>query len=80
MSDDRESKSLLRALIGTVSLVASLVVIPLGMVVLVADTAGDGGLRALVRPLGVLSAGGALLSFGIAMLIWELSVRYDVRR
>ena len=35
---------------------------------------------ALARPLAVLMAGGALLAFGIAMLIWEMSVRYGIRR
>jgi hypothetical protein len=30
--------------------------------------------------LGVLMAGGALLASGIALLIWEMSVRYGIRR
>jgi hypothetical protein len=80
MAQAEESKSRLRAIAGTVSLLASLVVIPIGFVLLVTDSGGGGGLRGLTRPLGVLTAGGALLACGIALLIWELSVRYDVRR
>jgi hypothetical protein len=38
-----------------------------------------GGWREAIRPLGVLAAGGALLAFGIAMLIWEMSIRYNIR-
>lgn len=80
MATSREPKSLIRAILGIVSLFASLVVIGLGFVLL-ANRAGAGGSwRAVVQPLAVLSVGGALLAFGIAMLIWELSVRYDIRK
>jgi hypothetical protein len=75
-----EPKSLLRAVLGVVSLLASMIVIPIGGVLLVADAQGDSSMRALTRPLGVLMAGGALLAFGIAILIWELSIRYGIRR
>ena len=37
------------------------------------------GSPAVTRSLIWMSAGGALLGFGIALLIWELSVRYDIR-
>jgi len=75
-----ERKSLLRAVIGVVSLLASLIVIPIGFVLLISHAQGGNTARTLARPLGVLMAGGGLLAFGIAMLIWELSVRYDIRR
>jgi hypothetical protein len=73
-------KSLLRAIIGVVSLLCSLVIIPIGFVLLIADSQGGSDLRVLARPLGALMTGGGLLAFGIAMLIWEMSVRYDIRR
>ena len=76
-----EPKSFLRALIGVVSLVLSMVVIPAGFVMLVTDMhAGDASRRALVKALSVLSVGGGLMALGIALLIWEMSVRYGVRR
>jgi hypothetical protein len=75
-----EPKSLLRAVLGVVSLLASLVMIPIGVVLIVVDAEGGSSIRALTRPLAVLMAGGALLAFGIAMLIWEMSVRYGIRR
>ena len=80
MAEAQESKSLLRAILGAVSLFASLVVIRLGLVLLVGHADGGGSWRTLIHPIGVLAAGGALLAFGIAMLIWEMSVRYDIRR
>jgi hypothetical protein len=75
-----EPKSLLRAVLGVGSLLVSLVLIPIGGVLLVVDTDGGSSLRTLARPLGVLMAGGALLASGIALLIWEMSVRYGIRR
>ena len=76
-----EPKSFVRALIGVVSLVLSMIVIPAGFVLLVANMqAGDSSRRALMNALGVLSIGGGLMALGIAMLIWEMSVRYGVRR
>jgi hypothetical protein len=75
-----ERKSLLRALIGVVALLSSLIVIPIGFVLLVTDGQGGSSVRNLARPLGVLMAGGGLLALGIATLIWEMSVRYGIRR
>ena len=80
MSATPEPKSLLRAVLGVVSLVSSLIVIPIGFVLLVIDSEAGRGPSGNMRPFGVLMAGGALLAFGIAMLIWEMSVRYDIRR
>lgn len=80
MAPAPEPKSLLRTLLGGVSLASALVVIPIGFVLLVSDSQGGSSPRDLVRPLAVLMAGGGLLSFGVAMLIWEMSVRYGIRR
>lgn len=73
-------KSVLRATVGVVALLCSLVLLPIGFVLLVVDSRAASGVMALVRPLGVLMAAGGLLAFGIAMLIWEMSVRYNIRR
>lgn len=80
MGTESDSKSLLRAILGTVSLIGSLLVIALGFVLLAGHAGGGGSWRTVIMPLSVLAVGGALLAFGIAMLIWELSIRYDVRR
>jgi hypothetical protein len=74
--DRPESKSLLRAILGVVSLISSLVVIPIGFVLLVVDAQQ----RGMTRALTVLMAGGFLMSLGIALLIWEVSGRYGIRR
>jgi hypothetical protein len=80
MAPAPDSKSVLRAIAGTVSLLASLIVIGLGFVMLAGHAEAGGSWRTVVGPLAVLAAGGALLAFGIAMLIWELSIRYGIRR
>ena len=80
MGPAREPKSLLRAVAGVVSLFASLIVIPIGFVLLVQNADPGNPSRSIKLPLGVLMAGGGLLALGIAMLIWEVSVRYDIRR
>jgi hypothetical protein len=80
MAGAPEGKSLLRALIGVVSLLSSLIVLPIGFVLLVGDGPGGSSVRSLARPLAVLMAGGGLLALGVAMLIWEVSVRYGIRR
>lgn len=77
----RDQKSFVRALVGVVSLVASLVVIAGGFVLLIAAMqAGERGTRPFFNALAVLGVGGGLLAAGIAVLIWEMSIRYDVRK
>ena len=73
-------RSFLRAIAGAVCLVASLVVLPAGFVMMVRalETSGYGS-SGVTRSFAVLAAGGGLLGLGIALIIWELSVRYDVR-
>ena len=77
----RDQQSFVRALVGLLSLVASLVVVGVGMVMLVAAmNAGERGTGPWYGALAVLGVGGGLLAAGIALLIWEMSIRYDVRK
>jgi hypothetical protein len=76
MEEGPESASLLRAVLGVVALLTSFVVIPIGFVLLIIDLEQS----SMVRPLATLMAGGFLLASGIALLIWEMSVRYGIRR
>lgn len=73
-------RSFFRGIAGAVCLVASLVTLPAGFVMMVKalETSGYGS-SGVTRSLAVLAAGGGLLGLGIALLIWELSVRYNVR-
>lgn len=76
----RNQKSFVRALLGVVSLCAALVVVAAGFVLLIASMqAGEHGTRRWFYALAVLGVGGGLLAAGIALLIWEMSIRYDVR-
>jgi len=80
MPPSRGQKSFVRALIGVVCLVASLIVIAAGFVLLVAAMkAGERGTPPFFYALAVLGVGGGLQAAGIAVLIWEMSIRYDVR-
>jgi TRAP-type C4-dicarboxylate transport system permease small subunit len=73
-------RSVLRAIGGVVCLVASFVVLPAGFILMVGALESSGyGSAGVTRGLAVLAAGGGLLGLGIALLIWELSVRYGVR-
>lgn len=72
--------STLRYVSGAVSLVTSLVVIAGSFVQMIRALEATGyGSRGVTIALIWMSIGGGLLGFGMAMLIWELSVRYDVR-
>jgi hypothetical protein len=76
-----EPGSLVRTIAGVVSLVTSLVVIAAGFVMLVtALQAGGYNTPTMLRAMAVLGLGGGLLATGIAVLIWEVSVRYGIRR
>ena len=72
-------RSIIRLLLAVVSLVSALVLIAIGFVLLVNDAGRSANIRDLARPLGVLAGGGGLLALGMAMLIWEMSIRYNVR-
>ena len=77
-SHDR--RSTIRGLLGAVSLGTSLIVLPVSGVMMVRALEASGyGSQGVTRALVLMSGGGGLLGLGIALLIWELSVRYDVR-
>ncbi|MCC7034959.1 MAG: hypothetical protein IT179_19205 [Acidobacteria bacterium] len=79
MPPTRSQKSFVRALLGVVALMASLVVIAGGFALLiVAMQAGERGTPPFFNALAVLAVGGGLLATGIAVLIWEMSIRYDI--
>ena len=70
----------IRYVAGMVCLLSALVVLAGGFaqMVIALETGGYGTSR-ITYALGVLGAGGGLLATGIAVLIWEYSIRYGVR-
>ena len=69
-----------RYVLGVVSLVTSLVVLAGGFVEMVlALEHGGYGTSSVNLALYVLGAGGALLGIGMVLVIWELSVRHNIR-
>jgi hypothetical protein len=72
-------RSAIRTVLGWVSLVLALVILPVSGIGLVrALDAGGYGTSSVTVALYWLSGGGAFLAFGIALLIWEASVRYRI--
>ena len=69
-----------RYVTGLVCLVAAMVTLPAGFVqMIVALERGGYGTSSNTIALAWLGLGGGLLGLGIALLIWELSVRHNVR-
>ena len=69
-----------RYVIGLVCLVAAMVTLPAGFVqMIVALERGGYGTSSNTLALAWLGLGGGLLGLGMALLIWELSVRHNVR-
>jgi len=69
-----------RYVAGMVSLLGAMVTIPAGFVQMIrALERGGYGTSSNTIALGWLGLGGGLLGLGIALLIWELSVRHNVR-
>lgn len=69
-----------RYVAGMVSLIGAMVTIPAGFVQMIrALERGGYGTSSNTIALGWLGLGGGLLGLGIALLIWELSVRHNVR-
>jgi hypothetical protein len=63
-----------------VCLLLALVTLPAGFVQMVrALNAGGYGTSSVTIALMVLGLGGAFLGFGIGLLIWELSIRHNIR-
>jgi hypothetical protein len=69
----------MRGVIGCVSLIASLILLAMSAVMLVRALELQGyGSPAMRSALVWMGTAGALLSTGIALLIWEYSVRHDI--
>jgi hypothetical protein len=60
-------------------LVALVAVLSGGLMMVGALERGGYGTSSVDRALAVLVAGGACLAIGISLLIWELSVRHNIR-
>jgi hypothetical protein len=59
---------------------AALVTLPAGFIQMVrALERGGYGTSSVTYSLAWLGVGGAFLGFGIALMIWELSVRHNIR-
>ena len=72
--------STIRTIAGGVCLVSSLVVLPAGFIQMVQALENGGYATGGTRfALWWLAAGGGLLGMGIALLIWEMSVRHGIR-
>jgi hypothetical protein len=75
-----QKESTLRWLTGIVSLVTSLVVLAGSFVQMVRALEATGyGSTGVTTALIWMSVGGGLLGLGMALMIWELSVRYNIR-
>ena len=65
---------------GMVCLMAAMVTLPAGFIQMVRSLERGGyGTSVMTYAFAWLGLGGAFLGIGIALLIWELSVRYDIR-
>ena len=72
--------SSIRYVSGAVILVAALVTLLSGGLMMVgALERGGYGTSSVDRALTVLAAGGGFLAIGISLLIWELSIRHNIR-
>ena len=72
--------STIRSIAGGVCLASSLVVLPAGFIQMVqALESGGYATGGTTFALWWLAAGGGLLGLGIALLIWEMSVRHGIR-
>ncbi len=70
----------IRYIAAIVSLISAMVVLPAGGLQMVRTLERGGyGTSAIDHALAILGAGGGLLALGIALLIWELSIRHDWR-
>ncbi|HUQ87927.1 MAG TPA: hypothetical protein VM096_10235 [Vicinamibacterales bacterium] len=69
-----------RYVIGFVCLIGAMVTLPAGFVQMVVslEHGGYGTSRDTIA-FAWLALGGGLLGLGIALLIWEISVRYNIR-
>ena len=69
-----------RYIVGMLSLIAALVTLAAGFLMMVrALERGGYGTSSMNLSFVWLGAGGGLLGLGISLLIWELSVRHNIR-
>ena len=69
-----------RYVVAGVCLIGAMVSLPAGFVQMVlALQRGAYGTSSMTLPIAWLALGGGLLGLGIALMIWELSVRHGVR-
>ena len=69
-----------RYVMGMVSLIGAMVTIPAGFIQMIgALERGGYGTTSNTIAFAWLGLGGGLLGLGMALLIWELSVRYNIR-
>ena len=80
MTSPRHAGSPIRYVLGAVCLISAMVTLPAGFILMVRalDRGGYGTVR-VTYALATLGLGGGLLGLGIALLIWEISVRYNIR-
>ena len=72
--------SSIRYVSGMVSLLVAMVTLLSGGIMMVqALERGGYGTSSVDRAVTVLVAGGAFLALGISLLIWELSIRHNIR-
>jgi hypothetical protein len=80
MKTGRERGSPIRSVVGLVSLVGALVALPAGGLQMVRTLERGGyGTSSIDSAVALLGLGGGLLGLGIALLIWEISVRQNWR-
>ena len=69
-----------RYVFGMVCLIGAMVTIPVGFVQMIqALERGGYGTSSTTLALAWFGLGGGLLALGIALLIWEISVRHNIR-
>jgi hypothetical protein len=78
--NDPQRGSPARYIGGMVCLIGALVTLAAGFIQMVRSLERGGyGTSSITYAVGWLGLGGGLLGLGMALLIWELSVRYNVR-
>ena len=69
-----------RYIVAMVCLIGAMVTLPAGFVqMILALQRGGYGTSSNTLAFATLALGGGLLGLGIALLIWELSIRYNIR-
>jgi hypothetical protein len=75
-----QRESTTRYIVGMVCLMVAMVTLPAGFVQMIRTLEGGGyGTSSNTLAFVTLAAGGGFLGLGIALVIWELSVRHHIR-